>query len=121
MVKVKTAAPAFSRRRARLGGGSGFGRSGNQTSRGGHRRGAEVEPQLLVESVGVGVAGVGAGNDLGGHRSSGEGELGARVCGEVREVHGWTQRNVVSALDTVSWPEDGREHVGDEIRGGACG
>ena len=43
------------------------------------------------------------------------------MCGEVREVHGWTQRNVVSALDTVSWPEDGREHVGDEIRGGAYG
>ena len=89
--------------------------------RGGHRGGAEDEPRLLVESVGVGVVGVGAGDDLGGHRSSGEGELGARVCGEVREVHGWTQRNVVSALDTVSWQEDGREHVGDEIRGGACG
>ena len=114
------AAPAFSRRRARRGGGSGFGRSGHQMGRGRHLRGAEDKPRLLVESVGVGVAGVGAGDDLGGHWSSGEGELGARVCGEVREVHGWTQRNVVSALDTVSWPEDGREHVGDEIRGGAC-
>ena len=72
--------------------------------RGGHRGGAEDEPRLLVESVGVGVAGVGAGDDLGGHRSSGEGELGARVCGEVRGVHGWTQRSVVSALDTVRWP-----------------
>ena len=121
MVKVKMAAPAFSRRRARRGGGSGFGHSGHQMGRGGHRGGAEDEPRLLVESVGVGVAGVGVGDNLGGHRSSGEGELGARVCGEVREVHGWTQRNVVSALDTVSWPEDGREHVGDEIRGGACG
>ena len=57
-------------------------------SRGGHRSGAEGEPQLLVESAGVGVAGVGAGNDLGGRRSSGGDELGARVCGEVREVHG---------------------------------
>ena len=121
MVKVKTAAPAFSRRRARRGGGSGFGRSGHQMGRGRHLRGPGDEPQLLVERVEVGVAGVGAGDDLGGHRSSGEGKLGARVCGEVREVHGWTQRNVVSALDTVSWPEDGREHVGDEIRGGACG
>ena len=121
MVKVKTVAPAFSRRRARRGGGSGFGRSGHQMGRRGHLRGAGDEPQLLVESVGVGVAGVGAGDDLGGHRSSGEGELGARVCGEVRGVHGWTQRSVVSALDTVRWPEDGREHVGDEIRGGACG
>ena len=121
MVKPGSAAPAFSRRRARRGGGSDFCRSGNQTSRGGHRRGAEDEPQLLVESVGVGVAGVGAGDDLGGHRSSSEGEFGARVCSEVRGVHGWTQRSVVSALDTAGWPEDGREHVGDEICGGACG
>ena len=121
MVKVKMAAPAFSRRRARRGGGSGFGRSGHQMGRGGHRGGAEDEPRLLVESVGVGVAGVGASDDLGGHQSSDEDELEARVCGEVRGVHGWTQRNMVSALDTVRWPEDGREHVGDEIHGGACG
>ena len=45
-------------------------------------------PQLLVESVGVGAAEIGAGDDLGGRRSSGGGELGTRVCGEVREVHG---------------------------------
>ena len=67
------------------------------------------------------MAGVGAGDDLGGHRSLVGDELEARVCGEVRGVHGWTQRSVVSALDTVRWPEDGREHVGDEIHGGACG
>ena len=78
----------FSSRRARRGGGSGFCRSGNQTSRGGHRRGAEDEPQLLVESVGVGVAGVGAGDDFGGHRSSAKGELDARGVGEVRGVAG---------------------------------
>ena len=64
------AAPAFSRRRARRGGGSGFGHFGHQRGRGDHRSGAEDEPQLLVESVGVGVAGVGAGDDLGGDRSS---------------------------------------------------
>ena len=56
--------------------------------RGGHRGGAEDEPRLLVESVGVGVAGVGAGGDFGGHRSSGEGELEARGVGEVRGVVG---------------------------------
>ena len=56
--------------------------------RGGHRGGAEDEPQLLVESVGVGVAGVGAGDDLGGRQSSGGCELEARVCGEVRGGHG---------------------------------
>ena len=88
MVKPGSAAPAFSRRRARRGGGSGFCRSGNQTSRGGHRRGAEIEPQLLVESVGVGVAGVGAGDDFGSHRSSAEDELNARGVGEVRGVAG---------------------------------
>ena len=121
MVKVNTAAPAFSRRRARRGGGSGFGRFGHQMGHGDHRSGAEDEPQLLVESGGVGVAGVGAGDDLGGHRSSIGDELEARVCGEVRGVHGWTQRSVVSALDTMSWPENGREHVGDEIRDGVCG
>ena len=60
MVKVKSAAPVFSRRRPRRGGGSDFGRSGHQMGRGGHRGGAEDEPRLLVESVGVGVAGVGA-------------------------------------------------------------
>ena len=86
MLKVKSAAPAFSCRRARRGGGSGFGRSGNQTSRGGHQRGAEVEPQLLVESVGVGVARVGAGDDFGGHRGSAEDELDARGVGEARGV-----------------------------------
>ena len=86
MVKPRSATPAFSRRRARRGGGSGFGHSGNQTSRGGHRSGAEEELQLLVESVGVGVAGVGAGDDFGGHRSSAEVELDTRGVGEVRGV-----------------------------------
>ena len=88
MVKPGSAAPAFSRRRARGGGGSGFGRSGNQTSCGGHQSGAEEEPQLWVESVGVGVAGVGAGDDFGGHRGSAEVELDARGVGEVRGVAG---------------------------------
>ena len=86
MVKPGSAAPAFSSRRARRGGGSDFCRFGNQTSRGGHRRGAEVEPQLLVESVGVGVAGVGAGDDFGGHRGSAEDELDARGVDEARGV-----------------------------------
>ena len=88
MVKVKSAALAFSRRRARRGGGSDFGRSGHQMGRGRHLSGAGDKPQLLVELVGVGVAGIGAGDDLGGRRSSGGGELEARVCGEVRGVYG---------------------------------
>ena len=57
-------------------------------NRGGHRSGAEDEPQLLVESVGVGVAGVGTGDDFGGHRSSAEDELDARGVREVRGVAG---------------------------------
>ena len=24
-------------------------------------------------------------------------------------------------MDTERWPEDGQEHVGDDLRGGACG
>ena len=40
----------------------------------------------MVESVGVGVAGVGAGDDFGGHRSSVEDELDVRGVGEVRGV-----------------------------------
>ena len=86
MVKPGSAAPAFSRRRARRGGGSGFGHFGHQTDRGDHRSGAEDNPQLLAESVGVGVAGVGAGDDFGGHRGSAEVELDARGVGEVRGV-----------------------------------
>ena len=88
MVKPRSAAPAFSRRRARRGGGSGFGRSGHQMGRGRHLSGAGDKPQLLVELVGVGVARNGTGDDLGVRRSSGGGELGARVCGEVRGVYG---------------------------------
>ena len=40
----------------------------------------------MVESVGVGVAGVGAGDDFGGHRSSAEVKLDARGVGEERGV-----------------------------------
>ena len=40
----------------------------------------------MVESVGVGVAGVGTGDDFGGHRSSVEDELDVRGVGEVRGV-----------------------------------
>ena len=45
-------------------------------------------PQLLVESVRVGAAGIGAGDDFGGHRSLAEGKLEARGVGEVRGVVG---------------------------------
>ena len=86
MVKPGSAAPAFSRRRARRGGGSDFGRSGHQMGRGRHLSGAGDKPQLLVVLVGVGVAEIGAGDDLGGRRSSGGGELGLGGIGEVRGV-----------------------------------
>ena len=86
MVKPGSAAPAFSRQRAQRGGVSGFGCFGHQMGRGDHRSGAEDESQLLVESVGVGVAGVGAGDDFGGHRGSAEDELDARGVGKARGV-----------------------------------
>ena len=54
--------------------------------RGDHRSEAEDDPRLLAESVGVGVAGVGAGDDFGGHRGSAEDELDARGVGEARGV-----------------------------------
>ena len=47
--------------------------------RGGHLGGAGDEPKLLVELAGVGVAGIGAGDDLGGRWSSAEVEHGAAV------------------------------------------
>ena len=83
---------------------------------GDHRSGAEDEPQLLVESVGVGVAGVGAGDDFGGYRGSAEDELDTRGVGEARAL-----RDTVSMMDTVEWSEGDREHVGDELHGGGCG
>ena len=47
--------------------------------RGGHLGGVGDEPKLLVELAGVGVAGIGDGDDLGGRRSSAEVEHGAAV------------------------------------------
>ena len=70
--------------------------------RGDHRSEAEDDPRLLAESVGVGVAGVGAGDDLGGHRSSVGNELEARVCGEVRGVHGLTAVSSAAAAGVRS-------------------
>ena len=40
----------------------------------------------MVESVGVGVARVGTGDDFGSHRGSAEDELDARGVGEARGV-----------------------------------
>ena len=84
MVKPGSAAPAFSRRRARRGGGSGFGRFGHQMERGDHRSEAEDDPRLLAESVGVGVAGV-DGGELGcGRRGSVVREIGAGARSRAR-------------------------------------
>ena len=45
-----------------------------------HLRVAEVEPRLLVVVVGLGVAGVGAGDDFGGRRGSGAVGIGVAGC-----------------------------------------
>ena len=63
----------------RDGGESAFCHSGDQMDGGRHLRVAEVEPRLLVVVVGLGVAGVGAGGDFGGRRSSGA--VGIGVAG----------------------------------------
>ena len=47
--------------------------------RGGHLGGVGDEPKLLVELAGVGVAGIGASDDLGGRRSLAEVEHDAAV------------------------------------------
>ena len=104
----------FSRRRARRGGESGFGHSDDQMGRGGHLGGAGDEPKLLVELAGVGVAGIGAGDDLGGRRSSvargiafqcvEERGKGLEGCYASRGV-GWTRRGdqmVTGAASTAS-------------------
>ena len=94
--------------------------SGDQKSRGGYLRVAGSK-QLLVVLVEIGVAENGAGDDFGGRRSSGEVELEATEHGEARGVVLRVPAGAVSALDTVVWPVGGRSHVGDELRGGACG
>ena len=60
--------------------------SGDQMSGGGHLRVAGSKPQLLVALVELGVAGNGAGDELGGCRSLSEVEHDARGHGEARGV-----------------------------------
>ena len=94
--------------------------SGDQKSRGGHLRVAGSKPQLLVALVELGVAGNGAGDDLGGRRSLGDDEPEAMGHGEARGEVLRVPASAVGALDMVVWPVGGRSHVGDELRGGAC-
>ena len=59
--------------------------SGDQTAGGGHLRDADARPHRVVVAAGPGVAGVVAGDDLGGRRSSDEVGSDARGHGEARE------------------------------------
>ena len=95
--------------------------SGDQKSRGGHLRVAGSKPQLLVVLVELGVAGNGAGDDLGGRQSSGDDEHEATEHGEARGEVLRVPAVAVSVLDKVVWPVGGRSHVGEELCGGACG
>ena len=52
--------------------------------RGGHLGGAGDEPKLLVESVALGAAGIGADGERGGGRSSGGLGVGVRELGRGR-------------------------------------
>ena len=60
--------------------------SGDQNDVGAHLRDAGSEPRRVVAVGGPGAAGIVAGDDLGGRRSSGEVEPIARGHCEVREV-----------------------------------
>ena len=71
--------------------------------------------------VELGVAGNVAGDDFGGRRSSSDDEIKATGHGEARGEVLRVPTSAVSALDMVVWPVGGRSHVGDELRGGACG
>ena len=95
--------------------------SGDQKSRGGHLRVAGSKPQLLVVLVELGVAGNSAGDDLGGRQSLGDDEPEATEHGEARGEVLRVPTSAVSALDMVVWLVGRRSHVGDELRGGACG
>ena len=75
----------------------------------------------MVVVVELGVAGNGAGDDLGGRRSSGDEEPEATGHSEARGEVLRVLASAVSALDMVVWPVGGRSHVGDELGGGACG
>ena len=80
---------------------SDFVHSGDQKSRGGHLRVAGSKPQLLVALVELGVAGNGAGDDLGGRRSSGDDEPEATEHSEARGEVLRVPAGAVSAMDTV--------------------
>ena len=69
----------------------------------------------------LGVAGIDAGDELCGCRSSGELGLVVRGHGEARGVVLRTSGDAVSVLDVVVWPLGGRSIVGDELGGVACG
>ena len=86
-----------------------------------HLRVAGSKPRRLVAVVEFGVAGNITGDELCGCRSSGEVEPEATGHGEARGVVLRVPASAVSVLDAVVWPVGGRSHVGDELRGGACG
>ena len=94
--------------------------SGRTSTRGSASSMKWTAAELLDTAVRRGVdGGRGYGEGMAGMASAMAWESEGEETG-LRGVHGWAQRSVVSALDTAGWPEDGREHVGDEIRGGAC-
>ena len=67
--------------------------------RGGHLGGAGDEPKLLVESVALGAAGIGADGERGGGRSSGELGVGVR---ERSRGCGWVLWPPGGALNTAA-------------------
>ena len=81
--------------------------------RGGHLGGAGDKPKLLVESVALGAAGIGADGERGGGRSSGNPGVGVREHGR----RGWgvlrtpeITMSTTVASDT-SWGDCGHGHA----------
>ena len=89
--------------------------SGDQKDGGEYLRVAEGEPRRLVLVVGLGVAGIDAGDEPCGCRGTGVVETVAREHGEERARVLRVPGVAVKLMATVVWPLDGRSLVGDEL------
>jgi len=86
--------------------------SGDQTAGRGHLCDADARPHRVVVAVGPRVAGVIAGDDLGGRRSPSELGVDATVAGEARARHLRTLHSTGRELSMTARPLGGRRHVG---------
>ena len=97
---------------SRRGGAARVSHSGDQMGGGGHLRGAGGAPLPLVVVVGPEVAGIIAGDDVSGCRSSGELGVVATTNVEARGYHLRALRGAASKVDMTARPLRGRSHAG---------